>query len=154
MAKIETPALPDLDPRGLSKRGFSEEYQRLLRAFANDSGNTNSYACERCERCTGCMFCKGCQDCYRCNHCTDCKDCSECTHCSTCESCHGCSYSVQSKLCTGSAYLLLCQNCSDCTYCFGCVGLSKKDFHILNRPYDRKTFFEAMKRLRAELELA
>jgi hypothetical protein len=39
-----------------------------------------------------------------------------------------------------------------CTYCLGCVGLSHKDFHILNQPYDRSTYFEISRRLSRALE--
>ena len=28
-----------------------------------------------------------------------------------------------------------------------CVGLSRKEFHILNEPYDRKTYFKILKSL-------
>jgi hypothetical protein len=41
---------------------------------------------------------------------------------------------------------------SDCTYCLGCVGLSHKDFHILNQPYDRSTYFQLSRELARELE--
>jgi hypothetical protein len=151
MAKPALPALSTLDPSKLNKRAFFEEYQRLAQAFRDDASNPGSYACEGCSRCTGCMFCNGCVNCYRCNHCTGCKDCNHCTHSEACVSCHGCAYCYQSELCTGSQYLSFCRNCSDCTYCFGCVGLSRKDFHILNVPYSRKEFFELVKRLKAEL---
>jgi hypothetical protein len=46
------------------------------------------------------------------------------------------------------AYLVRCIDCTDCTYCFGCVGLSKRDFYILNVAYDRQTYFARV----AELE--
>ena len=48
---------------------------------------------------------------------------------------------------------VLARNLSDCTYCFGCVGLSKKDFYVLNVPFTRQEFFEVTKRLRKELGL-
>jgi hypothetical protein len=41
---------------------------------------------------------------------------------------------------------------SHCTYCLGCVGLSHKDFHILNQPYDRSAYFELSRQLLRELE--
>jgi hypothetical protein len=41
--------------------------------------------------------------------------------------------------------------CNGCTYCFGCVGLARRDFHILNEPYDRKTYFEIVGKLSKEL---
>ena len=62
-------------------------------------------------------------------------------------------YCVQSENCTHRAYLVLCRNLSDCNYCFGCVGLSKKDFHILNVAFPRKEYFEITARLRKELGL-
>jgi hypothetical protein len=40
-----------------------------------------------------------------------------------------------------------------CNYCFGCVGLSNKDFHILNEPYDRSTYFETVARLSRALRI-
>jgi len=43
--------------------------------------------------------------------------------------------------------------CSGCTYCFGCVGLSRRDFYILNEPYDRAAYFETTARLVRDLRL-
>ena len=43
------------------------------------------------------------------------------------------------------------RNLSDCTYCFGCVGLTKKDFYILNVGFSRQEYFELTKRLKKEL---
>jgi hypothetical protein len=48
---------------------------------------------------------------------------------------------------------VLCKNLSDSTYCFGCVGLSKKDFYILNVPFSRQEYFELTKKLRRELNI-
>jgi hypothetical protein len=47
----------------------------------------------------------------------------------------------------------MCRNLSDCNYCFGCVGLSNKDFHILNVSFPRKEYFDITARLRKELGL-
>ena len=47
----------------------------------------------------------------------------------------------------------MCRNLSDCNYCFGCVGLSNKDFHILNVAFPRKEYFEVTSRLRKDLGL-
>jgi hypothetical protein len=137
----------------LNRRDFESEYQELLRSFSSDDNNPGSYQCEGCKRCASCMFCKTCTGCYRCTHCSGCEECSNCTACVDCESCHSCQHTVKSRLCTGSAYLVMCQNCSDCTYCFGCVGLSRKDFHVLNRPYSRAEYFALVKQLKAELKL-
>jgi hypothetical protein len=43
--------------------------------------------------------------------------------------------------------------CNGCAYGFGCVGLSRRDFHILNRPYDRQTYFAIVTRLARELRI-
>jgi len=58
---------------------------------------------------------------------------------------------VNSENCSNSAYLERCHNLSDCNFCFGCVGISKRDFHILNVPFDRKEYFRIAGRLRREL---
>jgi hypothetical protein len=47
--------------------------------------------------------------------------------------------------------LIKCTGCSDCNYCFGCVGLSGKDFHILNEPYGRTEYFALIGKLSREL---
>jgi hypothetical protein len=64
-----------------------------------------------------------------------------CQHCVDCENCSTSSYAVRSFGLAG------------CTYCFGCVGLSNKDFHILNEPYPRKEYFAIVGRLTKELHL-
>lgn len=139
--------------RQLDRRTFQEDLARLTQGFSSDAGNPGSYACENCTRCASSMFCKGCDSCYQCNYCIDCELCNNCTHCVGSKQLHGCAYSVQSENCTNSAYVVLSRNLSDCTYCFGCVGLTKKDFYILNVPFDRKEYFEVTKKLRRELDL-
>jgi hypothetical protein len=52
-----------------------------------------------------------------------------------------------------SAYLVRSVGCSGCTYCFGCVGLSRKDFHILNVPYERQEYFAKIAELRRMLRI-
>jgi hypothetical protein len=34
------------------------------------------------------------------------------------------------------------------------VGLAKRDFHILNEPYDRQTYFATIAKLQRELKIA
>jgi len=41
----------------------------------------------------------------------------------------------------------------NCSYCFGCVGLSGKDFYVLNEPYERRDYFALTERLAKELKL-
>jgi hypothetical protein len=60
---------------------------------------------------------------------------------------------MECERCIGSAYLVRCVGCSGCTYCFGCVGIARRDFHILNEPYDRTTYFEITRRLARDLRL-
>lgn len=157
MSKDKRPAVqqPDAEAKAkiqqLSKREFSELYDKLGREFSSDAGNPGSYACTGCERCANCMFCKDCDSCFQCTHCVSCNLCNNCSHCVACRNCHQCAYCVQSENCTGSAYLTLCRNLSDCTYCFGCVGLAKKDFHILNVGFSRTEYFQIVARLKKEL---
>jgi uncharacterized metal-binding protein len=70
-----------------------------------------------------------------------------------CVGCHDCAYCVRTENGTRSNYLVLSRNCSECSYCFGCVGLSKKDFHILNVKHSRSEYFRIVKSLQAELGL-
>jgi len=60
---------------------------------------------------------------------------------------------VASERCTQSAYLVRCVGLAGCSYCFGCVGLSHKDFHILNEPYDRSAYFALTNQLAQALGL-
>ena len=53
-----------------------------------------------------------------------------------------------------SSYLVRCVALSDCNYAFGCVGISRKDFHILNEPFERTLYFETTRRLMRELGLS
>jgi len=135
----------------LGRREFLKELGDLERQYKVTSDNPGSYRCEGCEHCAECMFCKDCSLCYRCTYCTACTRSTNCTHCSECEDCHRSSYCIQSKGCTGSSYVLLSSNCSDCTFCFGCVGLVRKDFHVLNQKLDRKTYFAVVAKLKKEM---
>lgn len=137
----------------LDKRRFLEELGRLTSSFAADPGNPGSYACKSCVRCANCMFCEGCVGCYGCTHCFNCEQCNNCSHCVDSKSLNACAYCVQSENCANSAYVYFSKSLADCTYCFGCVGLSKKDFHILNVPFSRNEYFELTKKLKRELGL-
>ena len=88
--------------------------------------------------------------CYQSTHCVACDGCSNCSHCVESKGCQSSAYLLQSENCTHSAYLVMSRNLSDCNYCFGCVGLSNKDFHILNVAFPRKEYFEITARLRKE----
>ena len=83
----------------------------------------------------------GCEHCQGCTHCRDSKNLLSCNHC------------VASENCSRSSYVIKSVDCHGCSYCFGCVGLSDKDFHILNKPYDRSTYFALTAKLTKEMRL-
>jgi len=137
----------------LTRRDFEAALERLARHHEGSEENPGSVRCERCRACVSCMFCTGCVGCHRCTHCAGCTSSSHLTQCSDCAGCHDCAYCEGCERCVGSSYLVCSRDCSDCTYCFGCVGLSKKDFHILNRPYGRTEYFRVTAQLRRALGL-
>lgn len=137
----------------MEARDFQQRLAELYREFETGGENADSYKLTECERCINCVFCNRCQQCVRCNYCTDCMGSSHLTHCTRCTSCHHMANSLECTNCASSAYLVLCRNLSECNYCFGCVGLAGKDFHILNKPYDRSEYFEIIKGLSQQLNL-
>ena len=130
----------------MERREFESQFKDLL-AGLNQRGNPDSFHSKACTNCSQCMFCEACQNCHACHYSTDCTDCTHCTHTVRSEACHQSSHLLDCTRCVGSHYLIHCQDCADCTYCFGCVGLVRKEFHILNQPYDRKTYFALVKAL-------
>jgi hypothetical protein len=142
------------DPRTIHATAFEEDLRRLIAgAGAGGRVNTACLACERCEGCSECTFCVGSTRLARCHYCSESVDCTECTHSVRCRGCLSCAHCVDSERCIGSAYLVRSLGCLGCTYCFGCVGLSRRDFHVLNEPYDRATYFEIVARLSRELRI-
>jgi hypothetical protein len=135
----------------MTRSEFVAELDRLRKSFAGGQENPLCYSCVGCEGCMSCTFCKACSDCYRCTHCESCRSCTGCSHCYQSQRCHDCSHCTRSEVCRGSAFLVDCYSCSDCTYCYGCVGLTKKEFHILNVPTDRKTYFATIDQLEQAL---
>jgi hypothetical protein len=132
-------------------KDFTRALHTLRSSYESGGDNPQGYMLKDCRNCGSCMFCNGCENCYRCTHCKSCDGCSNSTHCERCTGCHSSAYCTDSKNCVNCKYLEQCESCADCTYCFGCVGLSRKDFHILNEPYDRKTYFEIVDKLRIQL---
>ena len=133
---------------------FEAALRKLVSGATRTSANVACVGCERCERCSECTFCVGSKGLARCHYCDACSDCTDCAHCARSTGCLACQHCVESDRCIGCAYLVRSVGCSGCTYCFGCVGLSRRDFHILNEPYDRATYFETTARLARELRLA
>jgi hypothetical protein len=134
----------------MTKAEFAAALAELKRDQHPKDENPGSYRSTECERSINCMFCQGCTDCYRCTHCIECSGVTGSSHCVRCVGCHDCSHCEDSEACTGSAYLIQCSSCIDCTYCYGCVGLTKKEFHILNVAYSRTEYFALLKTLRKE----
>lgn len=132
----------------LTPKAFAEGLERLRREHAARRDNERCIACADCSRCSDCTFCKGSRDLARCNYCVDCEGCVDSNHCSSSRALVGCIHCHLSERCSRSAYVERSVDCDDCRYCFGCVGLSGKEFHVLNRPYPRSEYF----RLTAELK--
>ncbi|MFT3767277.1 MAG: hypothetical protein QM820_17400 [Minicystis sp.] len=137
----------------ISKADFEAELRRLRESHEQDVANERCIECTGCQRCKDCTFCKGSTALVRSHYCVDSQRCSDCTHCRGCKDLVSCNHCVASERCAQSAYLIRSVDCTGCTYCFGCVGLNKKDFHILNKPYDRSTYFAITARLARELGL-
>jgi hypothetical protein len=131
---------------------FEAAFRKLVSGAAR-AENVGCLVCERCERCSECTFCVESRTLARCHYCEACADCTDSSHCVRCNGCLACQHCVESERCTGSAYLVRSVGCSGCTYCFGCVGLARRDFHILNEPYDRATYFATASRLARELRI-
>jgi hypothetical protein len=135
----------------MNRSEFEAAYRKLLGAHGTQSANSGSIACERCTGAIDSTFCVECSQVTRCHYCQGSQGCSDCSHCARCRECLGCTHCQDAERCSQSAYLERCASCTRCNYCFGCVGLSGKDFHVLNEPYDRETYFATVARLRREL---
>lgn len=118
---------------------------------ASTDGNVACVACENCQNCTESTFCRDGKNLVRCQHSDGCIDCTECANCRACHSCVQCTQCIDCDRCVKSAYLVRSSGCSGCTYCFGCVGLSRRDFHILNERYERDAYFRMVEALSREL---
>ena len=137
----------------MNKNEFESRLRALVSSQARRTENVSCLVCERCEGCVESTFCNDGKNLARCNYCASCADCTDCGNCDRCTGCFGCTHCTLSERLTASAYVVRSIGLSGCTYCFGCVGLKKKDFHILNEPYDRQTYFEMVKQLSRELGL-
>jgi hypothetical protein len=139
---------------GLTKDEFVTEYKRLVDTQMSTATNVGCVECTDCAGSIDCVFCKGCVRCYRTRYSTDCRDSALLTHCQGCTESRSLAYSQNCDHCGDSNYLVQCAYCFECDYCFGCVGLVKKDFHILNQKYSRAEYFRLVAKLRVELGIA
>lgn len=143
--------MPDDVPMTPSE--FEDRLRDLVRSYETMTANVGCLACERCERCTDSTFLKDCTNVRRSHYCSSSTRCTECTQSTLLTHCVACSHCERCERCTRCAYLVRCVECTDCTYCFGCVGLSKKDFHILNEPFERQEYFAKVGELRRALRV-
>lgn len=135
----------------LNAQQFEARYLELLRSHAQGHDNDGSVNCEHCRGCTACTFCRHSQHLVRCHYCVECEQCTECSHCHASRGLLACHHCTDTQSSIGSSYLVRCAGMAQCNYCFGCVGLSHKDYHILNQPFDRSAYFELSRRLMRQL---
>ena len=133
---------------------FTRRLAELTRALASQAAGGSNQDCIECVRSSACVRCTFCQDCealLRSHYCVRCARCSDSSHCRDSAALIGCRHCVLSERCTSSSYVERSVGLIGCTYCFGCVGLSQRDFHILNEPYERTLYFAQVQRLAAQL---
>lgn len=145
--------MADVDAIPLTRREFERALQELTREVEGAGTNPGSYRSESSARCYECMFTTDSTDCFKCTYCQKCQGCTDCTHCHGCTNCHDSKYGVESVNCHHCSYVIRSHNCYGCVFCFGCVGLVKKEFHILNRPFPRKDYFRLVEELKQALGL-
>ncbi len=136
----------------LTAHEFEARYRELLGAFESSSANVQCVQCDSCRGCTQSTFCRHSQRLIRCHYCVECVECTDSSHCQASRgllSCHHCTDVRNSSRCS---YIVRCENMTECNYCLGCVGLSHKDFHILNQPYDRSIYFQISRALMRQLQ--
>jgi hypothetical protein len=141
-------------PRDLDGRSFEARYRELVTTLGGSGKNDGSVECVGCRACVACTFCRDSERLCRCHYCVESALCTDCSHCRGCRTLVACHHCVDSESSVRSSYLVRSVAMTDCTYCFGCVGLSGKDFHVLNEPYGRSEYFELTRRLARELGIA
>jgi hypothetical protein len=136
----------------LDASSFERELRELLGTLKSGV-NEGCVECVDCSACIRSTFCRTGQQLVGCHYCVRCKHCTDCSHCHDSTRLVGCHHCVASDDCTASRYVVRSTGLSNCVYCFGCVGLNGREFHILNRPYSRKEYFELTARLSRDLRL-
>jgi hypothetical protein len=72
-------------------------------------------------------------------------DCYLCGSVTRSSQCRFCFLNIQ---CRNTEYCLLCYNCEDC---FGCVGLQRKKFHVMNKPYTEEEYWRRVDELKCAM---
>lgn len=140
-------------PDALDGREFEARYRKLVTTLGALGESQGLVECVGCRACRDCTFCRDSERLCRCHYCVRCALCTDCSHCRASRALVACNHCTDTESSVRSSYLVRCVSLSDCTYCFGCVGLAHKDFHILNEPYDRATYFDVVARLSRALGL-
>jgi hypothetical protein len=135
----------------MTAQEFLAELERCRREHAAAQSNRGCVEITACRDCVDLVFSQGCVRCFKSSHSVDCTDCYGLAHCVRCRDSHALAYCEDCDHCATSNYLHRSTSCSECDYCFGCVGLVKKEFHILNKPYSRSAYFALVKELKAAL---
>jgi hypothetical protein len=52
---------------------------------------------------------------------------------------------------TSDNNLEYCAECMSCSDCFACVGLRKKQYHILNKPYPKEEYFKMVEKIKKHM---
>ena len=138
----------------LDANAFEAELRALVAALGKARENEGSVECARCRACVDSTFCQDSDHLARCHYCVACSLCTDSSHCRRSRAMIACTHCMDSESCVRCSYVVRATSLVDCTYCFGCVGLAGKDFHVLNEPCDRKTYFALTERLARELGLS
>lgn len=97
------------------------------------------------------------QDCIYISNTRKLKDCIDCDMTLECELTYE---AVENNKNYNCNFLYWCADMRDCEYmmycfntenCFGCFNLKRKQFHILNEPYNREEYFELVKKIKESL---
>ncbi len=137
----------------MNQADFEQELAQLQRDFKIEQANTGCLSSTNLRGCSHCMFSDDLENCFSCTHSTSSSNCSHMSHSTGCDGCHSSAYLTQCTSVIDSNYMVLSESCSGCNYCFGCIGLVKKDFHILNQRYARKEYFEIVNKLKKEMRI-
>lgn len=142
-------------------KSFFEQFEKLMKEvpivslYATNSENSEytNYAANNKNCYLTSSFVWDCQDCLYWNFLVDCKNIIDCSHvqhsqhCYECTDCISCinTFFSNNTFHTQSSYFL--SNCIWCSYCFWCVNLLNKKFHIFNKSYSEKEYFQTLETL-------
>ena len=138
----------------LSARSFESRLRELVAGLGRERGNDSCVECERCTACAHSTFCRDSERLVRCHFCVRCALCTDSSHCRGSKGLIACQHCIDSEGCSSSSYLVRCVSLTGCSYCFGCVGLLKKEFHILNQKYSRGDYFRIVAELKKQFGIS